>query len=131
MEEAEGRPAEAGKRRILVPARPSGHPGRLHASHAGMHPTAAGPSHCNHFRPAALWLRNQCAQTMEEGMSNTAKWVVGIIVVVVVVVVLWFAFGQQEAMTPETPAAGGTGTETTPPPAPEPAPAEGGTTTTQ
>lgn len=72
-------------------------------------------------------------------MSNTAKWVVGIIVVVVVVVVLWFAFGQREAMTPETPAAGGTGTETTPAPAPETtpapapetAPAEGGTTTTQ
>ena len=28
-------------------------------------------------------------------MSNSAKWVIGIVVVVVVVVVLWFAFGQQ------------------------------------
>ncbi|WP_119302462.1 hypothetical protein [Dongia deserti] len=61
-------------------------------------------------------------------MSNTAKWVVGIVVVVVVVVVLWFAFGQQ-AMTPEVPATGGTGTETAPPA--EGGTTGGGTTTTQ
>jgi hypothetical protein len=63
-------------------------------------------------------------------MSSNTKWVVGVIVVIVVIAVLWFAFGQQTAMTPETPAAGGTTTET-PAPAPAPAPAEGGTTTTQ
>jgi hypothetical protein len=56
-------------------------------------------------------------------MSNTAKWVIGIIVVAAIVAVLWFAFGQQTAMTPEAPATGGTTA-----PAPAPAPADGGTT---
>jgi hypothetical protein len=66
-------------------------------------------------------------------MSSNTKWVVGVIVVIVVVAVLWFAFGQQTAMTPETPATGGATTET-PAPAPAPAPeggTTGGTTTTQ
>ena len=40
-------------------------------------------------------------QPKEGEMSNTTKWVVGIVVVVVLIVVLWFAFGgQQTATTP-------------------------------
>jgi hypothetical protein len=52
-------------------------------------------------------------------MSNTAKWVIGIIVVVVVVAVLWYAFGRETGMTPEAPMTNGTTA---------PAPSDSGTT---